>query len=190
MGTLAIALLRLPNLDTQGRARVAKLDDAVLLDTNVDFASEPEEILAAVRVAAGNDAVDDHEDDRGIFVLPAVARPTTTKYDDVIAEVADLGMWIDQVALDEDDDEADDAFPVADALGADLDALVGQMMLAMGPDGIEDLQRAMTSGDPDAMEKMQAMVRAAMSQLTEPAKSLRQPSRDAPPKPPATKPKL
>lgn len=183
MATLAIALLRLPELDTQGRARVVKLDDAVLLHTNIDFSSEPEAIIAAIRLAAGDDAVDDHEDERGILVIPAVARPKAKRYDDVIAEVADLGMWIDEDAFDDEGDEGDDAgdpnvtgmagFPGgANPLGAfgggGLDALVGQMMGAMGPGGIEELQRAMMSGDPAAMQKVQSMMQSAMSQIGDP----------------------
>ncbi|MDB4997063.1 MAG: hypothetical protein JWM74_4495 [Myxococcaceae bacterium] len=179
MATLAIALLRLPDLDTQGRARVVKLDDAVLLHTNIDFSSEPEAIIAAIRLAAGDDAVDDHEDERGILVIPAVARPKAKRYDDVIAEVADLGMWIDEDAFD-DDDAGDPnvtgamagfpggANPLAAFGGGGLDALVGQMMGAMGPGGIEELQRAMMSGDPAAMEKVQSMMHSAMSQIGDP----------------------
>jgi hypothetical protein len=177
MATLAIALLRLPDLDTQGRARVVKLDDAVLLHTNIDFGSEPEAIIAAIRAAAGDDAVDDHEDDRGILVIPAVARPKAKRYDEVIAEVADLGMWIDEDAF-EDEDDVEGAAPAmgfpggANPLGAfgggGLDALVGQMMGAMGPGGIEELQRAMMSGDAAAMERVQSMMQSAMSQLGDP----------------------
>jgi hypothetical protein len=165
MATLAIALLRLPDLDTQGRARVVKLDDAVLLHTNIDFGSEPEAIIAAVRAAAGDDAVDDHEDDRGILVIPAVARPKAKRYEDVIAEVGDLGMWIDE---DSFDDEAEGAAAAPGIGGGGLDALVGQMMGAMGPGGIEELQRAMMSGDPAAMARVQSMVQSAMSQIGDP----------------------
>jgi hypothetical protein len=169
MATLAIALLRLPDLDTQGRARVVKLDDAVLLHTNIDFGSEPEAIIAAVRAAAGDDAVDDHEDERGILVIPAVARPKAKRYDEVVAEVADLGMWIDEDAFDDEDDAgATTGNPLGAFGGGGLDALVGQMMGAMGPGGIEELQRAMMSGDPAAMERVQSMMHSAMSQLGDP----------------------
>ena len=177
MATLAIALLRLPDLDTQGRARVVKLDDAVLLHTNIDFSSEPEAIIAAIRLAAGDDAVDDHEDDRGILVIPAVARPKAKRYDDVIAEVADLGMWIDEDAFDDEGDPnvtgamagfPGGASPLGAFGGGGLDALVGPMMGAMGPGGIEELQRAMMSGDPAAMEKVQSMMQSAMSQIGDP----------------------
>jgi hypothetical protein len=158
-----------------------KLDDAVLLHTNIDFSSEPEAIIAAIRLAAGDDAVDDHEDDRGILVIPAVARPKAKRYDDVIAEVADLGMWIDEDSFDDAGEDAGDpnvmaamggfpggANPLGAFGGGGLDALVGQMMGAMGPGGIEELQRAMMSGDPAAMEKVQSMMHSAMSQIGDP----------------------
>lgn len=178
MATLAIALLRIPDLDTQGRARVVKLDDAVLVHTGLDFGSEPEVILDAVLAAAG-DAFDDHEDERGVLVIPAVARPTTKTYEAIVAEVGELGMWIDPDEIEDAADAAEAARelamnPSAGAFGLGafggpaLEGLVGQMMGALGPGGLEELQRAMASGDPQSIARVQSMMSNAMAQIGDP----------------------
>ncbi len=122
MGLDAIALLRLPASDIRETACDRALSDAVLVRLGVSFASEPEELVLALRQRVG-DALDRHRDSRGVLVMPEVARPKATTYDEVVQEVGDGGAW---VAIEEDEEELPDD-------------LLSVMMGAMAHPGMQDI---------------------------------------------------
>ena len=74
MAITALALLKVDSfsLAPETGMRAEPLEDAVLLHTGMPFASEPEELAAKLQEVLG-DVLDEHEDPRGIFVLPDVA---------------------------------------------------------------------------------------------------------------------
>jgi hypothetical protein len=77
MSIQAIALLKIDSCAStpESGMRVESLEDAVLVHTGVPFSCEPEDLVARLSAALGAE-LDEHEDPRGIFVLPDVARPT------------------------------------------------------------------------------------------------------------------
>ena len=154
MGIDAVALLKGTDLKLPERLHVERLDDAILVHTGARFGSDLEMLAYAVRTAVG-DALDRHNDARGIFVLPDVAEPKGKTYDAVIEEIGEVGEWVRKI----------DAGEVPEGLVGAPDgsfaAAMGQAMTAIGEENLADIQRALSSGDYSAIEKLQErMVRA------------------------------
>lgn len=144
-----------------GAVAIAPLDDATLLYTGVSLReAEPEQLGALTRVSLG-ELGDEHDDERGVLFFPARARPKgATTYDAVVEEAADLGDW---VPLPEASELAAEAMP------AGLEAMMGQVMGAMGGDpsqmgGLwEQAQKMMT--DPAMQAQLMSTAQQMMAQM-------------------------
>lgn len=156
MGIDAIALLKGKDHALPATLKTKTLDDAVLVYTGVAFGSEPEEMELALRTALG-DALDSHDDPRGVFVMPDRAKPTGQSYQAVIDEAGELGMWVENTGAQQDMT----GLPAGLGGGA-FGALVSELMQSLGPDTLADMQRALLEGDHEAMARAQAKMTAAL----------------------------
>lgn len=93
MGIDAIALLRLSSAAIPTDRILRTLDDGVLVKTGAPFDEEPEELALLLSEIVG-DALDDHDDPRGVLMIPDVAQPKGKKYDEVVEEIGEGGTWI------------------------------------------------------------------------------------------------
>jgi hypothetical protein len=165
MPILAVALLKLDacsallargparfDLAAESGVRAEALDDAQLLHTGLPFASEPELIVQRLQQALG-EALDEHDDPRGVFLLPDVAAPKARAYLDVIDEVGEGGQWLPLPQ------EAQD-FGLPDGLGA-LSAVLGSMLQHM-PESVLEAASAAARGDLDAFSQISEQVAAWM----------------------------
>ncbi len=158
MGIDAIALVRIPSavLTSGGvpSARLMPLRDATLVFTTARFGDEGDELAIALRHLLG-EALDLHDDPRGILFFPDVAEVQSTTYDAVIAELDDSGLWTPIVPAD--------AVPsrLANAPQGSLEQLVATAMGAMGGELRSEIERAMVSGDPSRMEDLEERMAAA-----------------------------
>jgi hypothetical protein len=157
MAILAIVLLRLPGCTPQPEpsVRVEPLTDAVLLHTTASFGSDPEDLGALLQRSLGAQ-LEEHEDARGIFVLPSVAVPSARSYDAVIAEVGEGGMWIPQPS------DAGGAYALPDGLGA-LGAVLGSMLQHM-PQSVLDAASAAARGDMGGLSQVSDQVASLLGQ--------------------------
>lgn len=157
MTITATALLRLPHCVLQGSAaaglRLERIEDAVLLHTSADFGSDPDELAALLGQVLGEQLAE-HDDARGVFVLPSVAKPAARSYDAVIAEVGEGGEWI-PLLIDEGE-----AFGLPDGLGA-LGAVLGSMMQHM-PQSLLDAAQAASRGDMQGLSQVSDQVAEAL----------------------------
>ncbi|MBN8610934.1 MAG: hypothetical protein J0L92_10140 [Deltaproteobacteria bacterium] len=139
MSLEAIALVRLP--DHASGDGVVVLSDAVLIKTGASFAAEPLELATGLRRLLG-ETLDRHDDERGVFFVPAVAldaAKSAGSYAAVIEAIGEAGMWI---ALVED--------------GTTARPTMVEALMARAMDGEEI--------DPEAM---QGAVRASLASLAE-----------------------
>lgn len=146
-----------------GSCELRLLDDGALVYTPVAFDREPDEVIDVLWDLFG-DHFADHDDDRGVFVIPSVARPRMGTYAAVIEEIGDVGEWI---AIDEDGDDADEArgeVVDADAPPGDLMSMIAGITSSLGPDAMQSIQSAMMSGDPRALAAAQQRMAATLSQ--------------------------
>lgn len=156
----AIAVLRLSRNvlpEHVPPAMVTDLEDGILLATGVGFDAEPDEIAVALRRMLGS-ALDVHEDARGVFVFPDVVEPEARKYDDVIAEMGEGGMWC-PIARPEAVLEADEG--EEQAFG-DLGAAMNELLGAIPPGFTEEMQRSMASGETPDLATLAARLEAAL----------------------------
>lgn len=144
----AVALVRIPEWEPAEDLDVRELDDGALVFLDVPFESDPDTIFDALESLVGEEMYD-HDDPRGVFVLPDAAEPEDAEtYEAVIAAVGDAGLW-----LSLEPDEADTANP---------EAILGQLLEAMGGGSAEDLVRALRDGDEDALKLAQIQMTGAM----------------------------
>lgn len=155
---------------------VRLLVDAGLVYTPVPFGADADALLETLWDFLG-DALADHDDDRGVFVLPSVAPAKSATYDEVIDEVDEVGEW---VALDDEEGDEDDemaaegdvmqgmpsmpGMPPGMPQGDDFMAMMASITNSLGPDTLMSLQQAMMSGDARAFERAQEAVAAKLSQ--------------------------
>lgn len=122
---------------------VSALEDGLLVTTGLSMRSlEPDQLAAALASRLG-DALAAHDDQRGVFVFPSVVQPKAQSYDAVIDEVAEAGEWLPVEAAD-----------VGPAGAPDLEALMGGMMQAFGPQLME-MARGMMEQNPDLASQLQ-----------------------------------
>ncbi len=154
MSIRAIALLKLDACEPtpESGMHVESLEDAVLVHTGLAFSSDPEELVARLHAALGGQ-LDDHDDPRGIFVLPDVARPRTRSYLDVLDEVGEGGSWLSFEQLGS-------SFGLPDGLGA-LGAVLGSMLQNM-PESVLEAASAAANGDMSAFSQVSDQVAALM----------------------------
>jgi hypothetical protein len=157
MPITAICLLKVPSLPlpSEGPVRVEKLADSVLLHTTLDFADDPEDLAGAVRSLLGEAVADQHEDERGVFLVPSVAAPQARSYAGVIEEVADGGVWAPWEPA-EPAEPAEDGLPLT-AAGPELAGLLGPMLGGMPP-GLLAQATASLREDPSAMQDAAAQL--------------------------------
>ena len=96
MSLAAFALLRLPEPAVAAHTRAIALADAVLLETGASFAAEPAELSVGLRRLLG-EALDAHDDPRGVYFLPAAAVEPARgagSYAAVIEAIGEAGMWV------------------------------------------------------------------------------------------------
>ncbi len=155
MGIDALALLKGNDLQLPARLQVKRLEDATLVHTGVGFGEDLETLAYAIRTSVG-DALDHHDDARGIFVLPDVAAPKATTYDGVIEEIGEAGEWVRAMPAGE--------VPASliEAPEGSFEAMMGQAMQALGDTNLADIQRALASGDFGALEQLQKKMAAAV----------------------------
>jgi|GEM_PF-2794436 hypothetical protein len=155
MPITAICLLKVPSLPlplpTEGPVRVEKLDDSVLLHTTLDFADDPEDVAGAVRSLLGEAVADQHDDERGVFLVPSVAAPKARSYASVIEEVADGGVWAPWEPTD-----VEVGLPLT-AAGPELAGLLGSMLGGMPP-GMLAQATASLREDPSALQDAAAQL--------------------------------
>lgn len=151
----AIALLKGANPSLPSRLRVQRLRDGVLVHTGVGFGGNLEMLAYGVRTSVG-DALDAHDDPRGIFVLPDVAEPKADTYEGVIAEIGEAGEWIENMAAGEVPEQ------LAGAPAGSFEAMIGQAMQALAGTDLADIQRAIASGDYAAMASLQERMAKAL----------------------------
>jgi hypothetical protein len=151
----AVALLKGTKYEIPARLHVVKLDDAVLVHTQVGFGADIEMLAYGIRTSIG-DALDSHDDARGVFVMPDVAEPKSRTYEGVLAEIGEAGEWVRKMPAGE--------VPggLLDAPDGSFAAMMGQAMQALGGANLAEMQRALASGDYSALEKMQAQMAAAV----------------------------
>jgi hypothetical protein len=148
MATEAVALLRIPPAEVEkllgpagsaspeGDPKWTALDDAILLYTRQPMReAEPDEIAEAIGNLFG-EALDAHDDERGILLFPEAALPKAKSYAAAVDEVADMGEWA----------------KIPEATMPDM----GDMMGAFGPQ-MAAMQQQLLS-DPAALQ-------AAMAQM-------------------------
>ena len=158
MPITAICLLKVPSLPlpSEGPVRAEKLDDSVLLHTTLDFADDPEDLAGAVRSLLGESLADQHEDERGLFLIPSVAAPKARSYAAVIEEVADGGVWAPWEPGD--DDAGLQGLPLTAAGGGpELAGLLGSMLGGMPP-GMLAQAAASLKDDPSALQAAAAQL--------------------------------
>lgn len=157
----AVALVRIPGWQPAPQLFAIALEDAFLVPTTAPFASEPDELGLALRDRLG-DALDRHDDPRGVFMLPDVASPRGKTYDAVIEEIGEAGVWAPIVASGHVPARLQNAAP------GSFEALAGQLMSAIGGGTLAELQRAMMSGDTEAFARAQQQMVEAIAKVGDP----------------------
>ncbi len=152
----AIALLRVRALSPapESGLRVEPLEDAALVHTGEDFASEPAALTIQLYASLGAELESEHDDPRGIFYFPEVAAPKARTYEGVIEEVGEGGMW----------------GPLPSALETDgaggFEGLFGQL-LGQLPNSLLGAATAAAQGDASALQAMTREVQALMGSSSE-----------------------
>lgn len=159
------------------------LQDAAFVETPLPFGEDDESLTDLLWDVLGDDLAD-HDDDRGIFVLPSVARPRGHTYELVVDEVGEVGEWVsfgeddeveggeDEVEGGEEDAVAGEVESAAAAPSGDLMAAVSNITRALGPDALQSLQQAMLSGNMGAFARAQERIAQEVSQRPELARQL------------------
>lgn len=153
MSMNAVALVKIDgtSLEESDQMKVTRLDDAVLITTTVSVRdTEPEQLGLVIRALLG-DALDGHDDERGVFTFPAAAKPDAKTYAAAIEEVGEMGEWVPRATAED--------MPAGEG---DLAALAGDLLGGMGPDVME-LQKRMMAGDPTAMQDAMKHVGAILA---------------------------
>lgn len=147
MPITALALLRIEKPATQPGAQA--LSDGVILPTQLDFATDPEDLSVSLATELGQ-ALFAHEDARGIFFIPSVAAPTATSYEAVIAEVGEGGVWGPSPAQ------------LAESVQqTDFGELLSGMLAQLPPSLASSAQAAM-AGDRNALGAMTSQLQAML----------------------------
>jgi len=79
-------------------------------------------------------------------MVPDVAEPLASTYDAVVDEIGEAGVWALKVASGHVPER------YATAAAGSFEAMVGQLMGAMGAETTTNLQQAMMRGDTEAFE--------------------------------------
>lgn len=158
------------------------LQDAALVTTPHRFGDDDEALTDLLWDVFGDDLAD-HDDDRGIFVLPSVATPHGDTYERVLDEMGALGVWVslgdeapqDTCSDDTPQDTRSDDTPQApntdDASwkmpSPEFMAAVASLGQALGPGTFASLQHATLSGDMEALTRIQHHITQQVAQRPE-----------------------
>jgi len=164
----AVAVLKIPRLPAPPSGfgltyPVEHRGDATLLSTFDRFdGPTPDEHALALRRMLG-DALDAHDDPRGILVFPDVAWPRAQSYAAIVAELSQVGLWVPKVAID----HVPRRFTQAAA--GSHDALIGELVAALGYDKASELNllasvglmtSITTGGRADCAEQYRSQIEA------------------------------
>lgn len=148
------------------------LEDATLLRGIAPFDAEPDELAARLRELLG-DALARHEDDRGVYLFPDVAKPRATTYAAVIEELGEVGFWVSLGGPSNAHQAPRAALPPE--LRTQLDDLMG----GVDAEALGELQRAMASSDPADLAKLSTRLQRELGEKGEIPESLQQSMQDA-----------
>jgi len=140
--------------------RVRPLADAVRIVTGAPFATAADELTLLVRQLLGP-LLDEHREPRGIFVVPDVAArgANDETYEALVERVGDAGEWAPAVP------EGYVPERLRNAPAGSLDAALGQIMGALDPALVQEMTRAVFSGDPRAFADAQSHLEKALPQM-------------------------
>ncbi len=144
----AVALLRGRSSELPSGLLVKLLDDGVLAFTLAKYGADTDALGAMLRERLGA-AIDAHGDPRGVFVFPDVAEPRSVTYDGVIAEIGAGGVWVKVVPAG----YVPKAY--AGAPTGSANAVIGDMLRAIGPALRKKMQAAVESGNPAALAALE-----------------------------------
>jgi hypothetical protein len=171
----AIALLKIAGWEPDDELDTRPLDDAHLLYLEVPFESEPEVIGEAIEALIG-EALERHDDARGIFVLPDVADPDDAQsYEAVIAAAGEVGAWLrlaDQGPLD-----------MNSVVSQGVHTVLDDTLAAMGIGGVEEMKRLLQEGDPEKLQMMSIQMQRAFEAAARPPEPAGTTPEDKPRKP-------
>lgn len=134
MGIDAVAVLRImalpaPKTEVGTSYFVEHAGDATLLHTMDRYEGlAPDEHALAVRRILG-DALDRHQDERGILFFPDVYEPRGRTYTAIVREIGGGGFWAPVVSADHVPARITAAAP------GSIEELVAEAMRVMGPEG-------------------------------------------------------
>src|SRR3954468_17814631 len=139
MGIDAVAMLRIPGLvapkNSLGLAPgVEHRGSASLINTMIRFDElAPDEHAYHLRRSLGA-LLDQHDDPRGIFLFPDVCEPKSQDYEQIVNELAQVGVWAPVAPLDH--------IPLkyTNAPAGTHEALVLSLIRALGRDTALDLE--------------------------------------------------
>lgn len=131
---------------------ITPVEDGVLVYTQVPFASEPEELARSLKEILGN-VLESHDDARGVFVFPDVARPKSVRYNEVITEVGEVGYWLRPGTSD----RTDRTTASVASSGMEMDNLLDPFEV------IDKFQRAFGTGDIQRLEDIRVQIENALS---------------------------
>ena len=122
------------------------LDDGALLDLGQSIRDVSIDDLGSALRAHLGPLLDQHDDDRGVFVFPEKARPAINTVSGIIEEVGELGEWAAVEAPQMD----------MGAMPAGLEAMMGQMLGGMDPSQMQGLfeQAQQMMADPAMAQQM------------------------------------
>jgi hypothetical protein len=86
-------VLRVQNASFPTTLRTVALEDATLVYTDLPFETDRTELADKLSDVL-DEALDDHEDARGLYVFPTVVQPKARTYDAVIEELGEGGEWL------------------------------------------------------------------------------------------------
>ena len=155
MSVDVIALLRIP--DPPAHRVVRKLDDGWLLLFG-RWWDDDDEIAFQIRSALG-DALDAHDDPRGILVFPDVASPSARTYEGIVRELGDDARWVQRVPAD--------FLPrsLREAKEGSIESVTRAAHELGASQLIEEMIRAHQSGDEAAMQRVREKMEALAKEL-------------------------
>jgi hypothetical protein len=101
--------------------------------------------------------LEEHDDERGIFVYPDVAKPKATSYAAIIDEFGEAGFWVPCVEPDE----------LSAALGGaapgTLEASMRELVGGLPPGALAQMQQALAKTDPATLARAAAELQGALA---------------------------
>ena len=183
---------RFPPLDVPPGARrgadgapflLKAIEDGALVSTLAPFATEPDELARILRGRLG-EALELHADPKGVLVFPDVYRPRATGYDALVEEVGELGFRVRPGAKEPTAEKvpqasparAKPAAPAAEPapmeLPAGLQASLFDLVNALPPGMMAQLQNAVVTGNAEDLAGASAALNSILSARPELAEAL------------------